>query len=128
MKVEIDYTGLTKFLKSLKLKDFEQYNNKVCKIEQGYSVNEIELHKMDKTMIRYSQVINNNDYFLVDALGNDLSIIILTRKKYKLPSGRVILGKFHKTIISDCREQYGSPLNGYWKIPDKFLIKKEELI
>jgi len=61
--------------------------------------------------------------FLVDALGNDLSICFLSRRKYKLPDGRVIRSKFYTTIIEDCRGLWGTPLNGYWVIPSQFITK-----
>lgn len=49
-------------------------------------------------------------------LGNDISIVILSKRKHKLPNGRVVRAKYVTTIIDDCRSIYGTPLNGYWKI------------
>jgi len=32
-----------------------------------------------------------------------------------------IKARFVTTIIEDCRSLYGTPLNGYWKIPSQFI-------
>lgn len=123
MNFEIKYKELTEYLKGLKEKDFERSWNKNpnCAIKEGHSILDIEYFKMDKSKITLDTVINLGTPFLVDAIGNDLSILILTKRKYKLPTGRLVNAKFHKTLISDCRKLYGTPLNGLWVIPNQFL-------
>ena len=91
------------------------------KLIEGNSISDIEYFKKDKSKIPLEKVIQYGEPFLVDALGNDLSIVILSKRKYRLPDGRVIKAKFVTTIIEDCRSVYGSPLNGYWKIPSQFI-------
>ena len=91
-------------------------------MKEGHSIDDIEFFKMDKSKITLDTVIDYGTPFLVDAIGNDLSIIVQTKKKYKLPNnGRAIKGKFDRTLIDDCRKLYGTPLNGYWIIPQRFL-------
>ena len=75
----------------------------------------------EKSKIRLDQVIEYGQPFLVDAIGNDLSVCMLTRRKFKLPTGRVVNAKFDRTIIDDCRSVYGTPLNQYYVIPDIFI-------
>lgn len=123
-KFKIRYIELTQYLKTLKDKDFQRNWNKNpdAPMKEGHSISDIEFFKMDKYKIKSDTVIDYGTPFLVDALGNDLSIIIQTRRKYKLPNnGRLIQGKFDRTLIDDCRTLYGTPLNGYWIIPDRFL-------
>ncbi len=86
-------------------------------------MDDIEFFKKDLSKIPKDQIIHYGMPFLVDALGNDLSIVILSRRKYKLPTGRVIRAKYDSMNIDDCRKQYGTPLNGYWVIPQQFIIK-----
>jgi hypothetical protein len=121
LRHEIDYEGLERFLRTLKREDIETCWRKPDnpKLITGKSVNSIEFFKIENTPPE--RVIAHGEPFLVDALGNDLSIVILSRKKYKLPTGRVIKAKFVKTIIKDCHEAYGTALNGYWKIPSQFI-------
>jgi hypothetical protein len=115
--MKIEYKQLENFLKNLKYEDFE----KGIKILKGTAQDDIERFNIEN--IHSENIIKYGEFFLVDALGNDLSIIKLTKRKYKLPTSRVIKGKFIKTIILDCKEIYGSCLNGYWKIPKSFILK-----
>ena len=123
MKYEIDFKGLGNYLKTLSYSDIETnwQKPKNAKLIEGHSIDEIEYFKTDKSKIPLEKVINYGEPFLVDALGNDLSIVILSKRKYKLPTGRAINAKFVRTLISDCRLLYGTPLNGYWIIPKRFL-------
>ena len=123
MKYEIKYEELTDYLKTLSDKDFQRNWNKNpdAPMKEGHSISDIEYFKMDKSKIPLDTVIDLGTPFLVDAIGNDLSIIILTKRKYKLPTGRAVNAKFDRTLISDCRKLYGTPLNGYWIIPKQFL-------
>ena len=123
MKYEIDFKGLGNYLKTLSYSDIETnwQKPKNAKLIEGHSIDEIEYFKTDKSKIPLEKVINYGEPFLVDALGNDLSIVILSKRKYKLPTGRAINAKFVRTLISDCRSLYGTPLNGYWIIPKRFL-------
>jgi hypothetical protein len=123
LKHEIDFKGLENYLKTLTYSDIE--NNwqkpKNAKLIEGHSIEEIEYFKTDKSKIPLEKVINYGEPFLVDALGNDLSIVILSKRKYKLPTGRFIHAKFVTTILDDCRSIFGTPINGYWKIPSQFI-------
>lgn len=123
MKYEIDFKGLENYLKTLSYSDIETnwQKPKNAKLIEGHSIDEIEYFKTDKSKIPLEKVINYGEPFLVDALGNDLSIVILSKRRYKLPTGRAINAKFDRILIPDCRAIYGTPLNGYWIIPKRFL-------
>ncbi len=123
LKHEIDYTGLENYLKSLKYSEIETNWQKPenAKLIEGRSIEEIEYFKADKSKIPLEKVINYGEPFMLDAIGNDLSIVILSKRKYKLPTGRAIHAKFVTTVIDDCRKLFGTPLNGYWKIPSQFV-------
>lgn len=110
---EIYFEELRTFLLSLTYEDFKE--NKIIKNANAEGEVDINLKDSDSEIIKYGE------YFLVDALGNDLTILKLSKRNYKLPTGRVVRGKFIKTIIKDCREVFGSCLNGYWAIPKKYL-------
>lgn len=123
LKYEIDYNGLENYIKSLNYSEIETNWQKPenAKLIEGHSIEEIEYFKTDKTKILPETIIQYGEPFMVDALGNDLSIVILSKRGYKLPNGRVIRAKFLTTIIEDCRSLFGTPLNGYWKIPSQFI-------
>ena len=128
MKYEIKYKELTEYLETLKESDFQKMsrnNNPNAIIKQGHSIDDIIFFDMDRSKITLDTLIDYGMPFLVDVIGNDLSVVVQTKRKYKLPNGRVVRAKFDRTLISDCRELYGTPLNGYWIIPDRFLIKKD---
>lgn len=122
-KFDIDYKGLESYLRSLKLEDIERtwHKPQSPKLVEAVAMDDIEWFKKDISKIDPEKIINYGAPFLVDALSNDLSICFLSRRKYKLPDGRVIRSKFNTTIIEDCRELWGTPLNGYWVIPKQFL-------
>lgn len=130
LKFEIDYKGLENYLKKLSYSEIETNWNKPkdAKLIEGNSIEEIEYFQSDKSKIPLGTIINYGEPFLVDALGNDLSIVILSKREYKLPTGRKIHAKFVTTVIEDCRGVFGTPLNGYWKIPSQFIkpIKKSK--
>jgi hypothetical protein len=105
MKYEIKYQELTNYLKILSESDFQNHWNE----------NKNPLIK------EFDENATPGTPFLVDAIGNDLSILIHTKRKYKLPTGRVVNAKFDRTLITDCRKTYGTPLNGCWHIPETFL-------
>lgn len=118
---EIDYEGLKEYLEVL---TYERIREGA--LVKGHAISDIELFyktNKEKSKITYDQVIHYGTPFLVDAIGNDLSIIVLTKRKYKLPTGRVVNAKFDRTIIDDCREVYGCPINEYYIIPEEFLTK-----
>jgi hypothetical protein len=123
LRHKIDYKGLENYLKSLKRSEIETTWNKPenAKLIEGNSIEEIKYFKTDKSKIPIETIIQYGDPFIVDALGNDLSIVILSKRGYKLPNGRVVKAKFVTTIIDDCRGLFGTPLNGYWKIPSQFI-------
>ena len=126
MKYTIDFEGLKKYLSELKESDFRDADGKRGTnpngtIKRAFTVLEINYFKMDRTKITLDSVIDYGMPFLCDALGNDLSVIELSKRKHKLPTGRVIGAKLIETIITDCRKIYGTPLNGYWVIPPQYL-------
>ncbi len=123
LKYKIDYKGLEKYLKSLDYSEIETNWQKPsnAKLIEGHSMDDISFFKIDKSKYSPESIINYGEPFMVDALGNDLSIVILARRKYKLPTGRAIHAKFVTTVINDCRKVFGTPLNGYWKIPSQFI-------
>ncbi|MDD3875421.1 MAG: hypothetical protein PHT69_02255 [Bacteroidales bacterium] len=126
LKHEIDYKGLEEFLKQLTYQEIETTWNKPehPKLIEGHTRDEIEYFDMDASKIKEESIVEHGEPFLVDALGNDLSIVILSKRLYKLPdNSRSIKAKFVTTIIDDCSAIYGTPLNGYWKIPSQFIKK-----
>src|ERR1700741_3581480 len=144
LKFNIDYKGLEAYLTGLDRSEIETNWNKPekPKLMEGKAMDDIEFFKLDKSTIAPEKIIDYGTPFLVDALGNDLSVVLLTKRKYKLPNGRLVRAKYIflfffkkkkkkkklqngrlvrakyiSTVIKDCRELYGTPLNGYWKIP-----------
>ena len=129
MKYEIKYKELSEYLKTLKETDFQRADGNPGRnpngvMKKGYAMDDIEFFKKDLAKIPSEQVIDFGTPFLVDLIGNDLSIVFLSRRKYKSPNGRMVQAKFDTTVIDDCRATYGTPLNGYWIIPEKFITKK----
>lgn len=116
----IRYKGLHEFLNNLKRDDFG------VKLKEANSIDDIEYFNMDTSKLLYEQVINYGDYFLVDAIGNDLSVCKLTRRKYKLPTGRVVKMKLEQIVINDCHTIYGTAINGYWVIPKEFINQPKQ--
>ena len=122
MEIEINYEGLKEFLETLSYGGIK--NGDLTKAHTRNDIDFFYKTDIDKSKITLDQVIEYGMPFLVDAIGNDLSICILTKRKYKLPTGRVVYMKFDKTIINDCRSLFGSPLNNYFVIPDRFIRYK----
>lgn len=131
MKYNIDTKGLKSYLEGLKYADFQnpsglgmaKRDNLDGIIKEGFSRADFDKGFYKNVTIPQEQIIEYGMPFLVDALGNDLTILIHSRRKYKLPDGRVVQSKYHSTIIKDCRGLYGSVLNGYWMIPPQFISK-----
>ena len=121
MNYEIDYKGLKEFLETLTYQSIKD-----GALVKAHARNDIEFFYKtdeDKSKITLNQVIEYGQPFLVDAIGNDLSVCVLTKRKYKLPTGRVVRMKFDATIIHDCRKVLGSPVNNYYVIPDRFIVR-----
>lgn len=118
-KLKIDYKGLKAFLETLTYRAIQ--DGALVKAHARNDIDYFYKTDEDKSKITLNQVIEYGQPFLVDAIGNDLSVCILTKRKYKLPTGRVVRMKFDTTIIDDCRKVLGSPLNNYWVIPDIFI-------
>ena len=119
MKFKIDYKGLKAFLETLTYRKIKE-----GALVVGHSRRSIDFYyktDKEKSKITLDQVIEYNAPFLVDLIGNDLSVCILTKRKYKTPNGRAVHAKLDRTIISDCRATFGSCLNEYWIIPDRFI-------
>ena len=125
MKYEIKYKELEVYLKSL---PESEYQNKKWNpngiIKEAELMNDIERFKIDVSKLDPAQIVNYGMPFMVDALGNDLSVCFLSRRKYKLPTGRVVSMKLGETVVSNCRKVFGTPLNGCWVIPLQFIIAK----
>lgn len=129
-KFKIDYEGLKAYLEGLTSADFRGEDghcgtNPNGKIRKGTSISYIlylKKMKKDTTKILFSDVIAYGQPFLVDLLGNDLSIATLTKRKYRTPNDRSVHAKFDITIINNCHNQYGTALNGCWIIPDEFIV------
>ncbi len=118
-KYEIKYKELEAFLRTLNYRGIKDGS-----LIKAHARNDIDYFydtDEEKSKITLNQVIEYGMPFLVDAVGNDLSVCILTKRKYKLPTGRVVKMDFDRTIIDDCRKAFGSPVNGYYVIPDRFL-------
>ena len=118
MNFIIDYKGLTAYLKTKKYKDFHKDGS----VLKATAMDDIEFFKIDKSKITFDCIIDYNRPFLVDSVGNDLTVAMLTKRKYKNPDGRLVRFKHLQTVINDCSELYGSCINGYWVIPDKFIL------
>ena len=121
MNYEIDYKGLKEFLETLTYRSIKD-----GALVKAHARNDIDFFYKtdeDKSKITLNQVIEYGQPFLVDAIGNDLSVCVLTKRKYKLPTGRVVRMKFDATIIHDCRKVLGSPVNNYYVIPDRFIVR-----
>ena len=121
MNYKIDYKGLKEFLETLTYRSIKD-----GAFVKAHARNDIDFFYKtdeDKSKITLNQVIEYGQPFLVDAIGNDLSVCVLTKRKYKLPTGRVVRMKFDATIIDDCRTVLGSPVNNYYVIPDRFIVR-----
>lgn len=121
MNYKIDYKGLKEFLETLTYRSIKD-----GALVKAHARNDIDFFYKtdeDKSKITLNQVIEYGQPFLVDAIGNDLSVCVLTKRKYKLPTGRVVRMKFDATIIHDCRKVLGSPVNNYYVIPDRFIVR-----
>ena len=121
MNYKIDYKGLKEFLETLTYRSIKD-----GALVKAHARNDIDFFYKtdeDKSKITLDSVIEYGQPFLVDAIGNDLSVCILTKRKYKLPTGRVVRMKFNSTIIDDCRSVLGSPVNNYYVIPDRFIAR-----
>ena len=121
----INFDKLRKYLKSLKYEDFKNINSDNSKIKEAWTVDDVAKFGTHKK-IEKNTLVNYGEYFLVDILGNDLTVVKLTKKKYKTPKGRLVKAKIILTIIDDCKKQYGSCINGYFHIPLDCYIKGEK--
>ena len=124
LNYEIDYIGLELFLNNLQYSEIETTWDKPkdAKLIEATLMDDIDFFDLDKSTIPLQKVVFYGFPFLLDAIGNDLSICILSKRRHKLPTGRVIKSKFDRTIIKDCRKKFGTPLNGCWLIPSRFLL------
>lgn len=112
----INYEKLENYLKNLTYRDFTNTDLENSKVKKAHTVEDVlRFGGYDK--IEKGTLVNYGEYFLVDILGNDLTVVKLTKKKYKTPKGRLVNAKIIKTIIEDCNKLYGSCINGYFHIP-----------
>lgn len=67
----------------------------------------------------------DGEYFVSDLRGNDLSLGIAYCRE---ENGKKIVERpsVLEVIIPDCNEQYGSPINGPFAIPEVAIIKEEK--
>lgn len=117
-RYKIDYCGLEQYLSKINRLDIEttwQNPGNPLLVEGLLQIDAESFEPVREIGIAYGEP------FLCDLLGNDLSIGVHTRRRYKLPNGRAVNCIFDRTIIADCRCQYGNPLNGVWQIPSQFL-------
>ncbi len=121
MKYKIDYNELALFLSQLSHREIK--NGALTKAVARDDIEFFKLTSEQKSKITLDQVIEYGEPLLVDLIGNDISVGVLTRRKYKLPTGRVVRMKFDRTLISDCRSVLGSCISGYYVIPDRFITK-----
>ena len=120
---KINYEKLENYLKKLTYKDFTNAGLENSKVKKAHTVEDIlRFGGYDK--IEKGTLVNYGEYFLVDILGNDLTVVMLTKKKYKTPKGRLVTAKIIKTIIEDCNKLYGSCINGYFHIPKELYREK----
>tara|TARA_R100001244_G_scaffold131354_1_gene104498 strand:- start:478 stop:846 length:369 start_codon:yes stop_codon:yes gene_type:complete len=122
MDYKIDYEGLGEFLNTLTYRGIK--NGDLVKAHSRNDIDYFYKTDEDKSSITLDQIIEYGQPFLVDAIGNDMSVCILTKRKYKLPTGRVVGLKLDCTLIYDCRTVLGDCLNGYYVIPDRFIKRK----
>lgn len=122
LKHNIDFKELERYIRRLDISEVETTWNKPVnpKLLECNTIDELQYFKKDIDKIPTGKIIQYGEPFLLDAVGSDLSVVVLSRRGYKLPTGRVINAKFITTIISDCRSLFGTPLNGYWEIPKQF--------
>jgi len=108
---------LKQFLESLKKEDFWNEN----RIQNANTIDDLKKFGYEG-FLNGDTIVNFGEYFLVDYYGNDLTICILTKKKYKNNKGRTVACKPFLTIIEDCKKQYGSCINGYFLIEERFIV------
>jgi len=118
----IDIPALREYLLTLEESDFQAADGNSSTnpngiIKEGFCIEKL---KTDSE-VPAGKIINYRQLYLVDALGNDLSIVKHSKQKRKLPTGRIIKGEFIETVIDNCRKTYGTALNGYWIIPSQFI-------
>ena len=121
MSYKIDYKGLKDFLETLTYQSIK--DGALIKAHARNDIDFFYKTNEEKSKITLNQVIEYGHPFLVDAIGNDFSVCVLTKKKHKLLTGRLVSMKFDTTIISDCKKVLGSPVNGYYIIPERFIVR-----
>lgn len=116
MKTKVDYEGLEKFLRSLTKEQFKE------QILEANLRNDIDFQpfQIDVSKLNPDSIIEYGMPFLVDLVGNDISVCVLTRRRLRASYHRLVQCKLKKTIIDDSLKQYGDYLNGCWVIPKEF--------
>lgn len=115
MKTKVDYEGLETFLRSLTKEEFKK------QISKCHTRSDIDFFKEDDSKIDKNLIIEYGMPFMVDLIGNDISVCVLTRRRFFVSSMRLVNCKLKKTVIDDCLKQYGDYLNGCWVIPKEFI-------
>lgn len=112
----LNYETLSDWLSTLTYEDF--HDN--IKIKKGHSERDIyqykKYHRSFLSTVTLDMVISYGDKYLVD-IGGYIAVLTLTKRKYKLPGGRVVKSKFDRSLIVNKHS-----VNGYWIIPDRFYM------
>lgn len=109
---------LLAYMQGLKWSDFEYPNSTMKPAILIKDAIDADFNKKD---VSTDQYVFLGQPYLCDALGGDLSILICTKRKFRLPTGRVITAALHSTIIDNTNKTFGDWLNGYWAIPPQFI-------
>lgn len=113
----INYVELEKYLLGLSKEDFGS-----DKLPKGNLRTDIDFFKIKN--LKRESIIEYGDFFIVDLVGNDLSVCVLTKRKYYISTLRLVNCKLKKTIVSDCKKVYDDYINGIYVIPKQFYLKR----
>ena len=97
---ELDIEEIKKYLLNLKKDDFGSGELPEC-----CTISDLKIFGIHKPIKGY-HIANYGEYFLVDLIGNDISLVKLTKIEFKTPTGRMVKCKLIKTIIEDCKKTY----------------------
>ena len=83
-------------------------------------INKDDFDKGGKLEQAYSSTIRDREYYLCDAYDGNLCLMRETKRRNRMPNGRVVQAELVGTLFS-MREVYGKNRNGMWKVPDDFV-------
>jgi len=114
----LDVARLMLWLKTLTKDDFDRGVD-----DNLLSATHIEdlkhFHEEDKANVKGSEIVIDDEPFLVDLYNGALCIVTYSKKQLKAPNGRMVNLQLHVTLFN-MMEVYGAHRNGYWKIPERF--------